>query len=101
MACPAESQARLDAGIDSLGPVPCGFFLPPLPPPADVRGQRMLARMVIDTTGWPMRDSITVSGITNAAYEKKIVVALAKTPFLPARRNGVAVPAPVQIGFDF
>lgn len=61
----------------------------------------MEARMVVDATGTPMRDSITVCGISNPAYTREVVKALARMPFEPARRDDVAIAAPVLIAFDF
>ena len=82
-------------------PVPQRFFLPPLPPPADVRGHRMIARLVVDTTGSLVRDSITVCGIPNPAYQLKLAQELAKLAFEPARRDGEAVRSPVFISYSF
>ena len=82
-------------------PVPQRFFLPPLPPPADVRGHRMIARLVVDTAGSLVRDSITVCGIPNPAYQRKLVKELAKLSFEPARRDGEAIRSPVFISYSF
>lgn len=61
----------------------------------------MEARLVVDATGTPMRDSITVCGIPNPAYTREVVRALARLSFEPAHRDDVAVTAPVRIAFDF
>jgi hypothetical protein len=81
--------------------VPQRFFLPPLPPPADVRGHRMMARLVVDSAGSLVRDSITVCGIPNSAYQRKLAQELAKLSFEPARRDGDAVRSPVFISYSF
>lgn len=102
-ACP-EGELRTLSGDTTRPvspPVPRGMFLPPMPPPTDVRDHRMEARLVVDATGRPMRDSITVCGIPNPAYTREVVKALARMPFEPARRDDVAITAPVLIAFDF
>ena len=72
-----------------------------MPPPPNVRGHRMEARLVVDEKGRSMRDSITMCGIPNPAYQREVLRALAKIPWEPARRDGVSVRAPVLFAFDF
>jgi hypothetical protein len=80
---------------------PLGQFLPPMPPPASVRGHRALARVLVDSTGVPVRDSITVCGISDASYARDIGLVLARLSFEPARQDGVARRAPAYISFEF
>lgn len=61
----------------------------------------MEARLVVNEKGTPMRDSITVCGIPNPAYTQTLVQLLAKMPWEPARRDGVAVSSPVLMSYDF
>ena len=82
-------------------PRPSGFFIPPLPVPAGVRGNNLLARLVVDASGAPERDSIAVCGIADAAYARELALRLARLTFEPARRDGAAVRAPVFIGYQF
>lgn len=106
-----ESSSCPEGGLRTTGsvetpsvspPTPLGFFLPPLPPLKDVRGHMMVARLVVDTTGWVMRDSVAVCGIPNPAYAQKITQLLANAPFHPARRpDGEAVRASVIITYPF
>ena len=82
-------------------PRPRGFFIPPLPPPAAVRGQLFRARLVVDASGAPVRDSIAVCGIADATYARELALRLARLTFEPARQDGAAVRAPVFIGYQF
>jgi hypothetical protein len=110
-AAPAPGRAPLPcSAIELTGPTPDsalrpprprGFFIPPRPPPAAVRGQSLLARLVVDASGVPVRDSIAVCGIADAAYARELAVRLARLKFEPARRDGAAVRAPVFIGYQF
>jgi hypothetical protein len=110
-AAPAPGRAPLAcSAIEVTGPTPDsalrpprprGFFLPPLPPPAAVRGQSLLARLVVDASGAAVPDSIAVCGIADAAYARELALRLARLTFEPARRDGVAVRAPVFIGYQF
>lgn len=100
--CPSRGLHWVSDSLRAASPaVPRGMFLPPLPPPTDVRGHRMEARLVVDERGRVIRDSITLCGIPNPAYQREIVRELAKIPFEPARRDGVMVRAPVLVRFEF
>jgi hypothetical protein len=90
---------RPDAGFEP--PRPRGFFIPPLPLPAGVQGQYLQARLVVDSSGATVRDSIAVCGIADATYARELALRLARLTFEPARRNGAAVRAPVIIGYQF
>jgi len=61
----------------------------------------MLARLVVDPAGRVVRDSISVCGISDAAYRQRVVALLARVSFDPGRRNGVAVQSHVAIRYDF
>ena len=110
-AAPAPGTAPLPCSVVKLtGPTsdsafrpprPRSFFIPPLPPPAAVRGQSLLARLVVDSSGATVRDSIAVCGIADAAYARELALRLARLTFEPARRDGAAVRAPVFIGYQF
>src|SRR5215207_6038560 len=110
-AAPAPGRAPLPcSAVELTGPTPDsafrpprprGFFIPPLPLPAAVRGQYLRARVVVDASGAPVRDSIAVCGIADAAYARELALRLARLTFEPARRDGAAVRAPVFIGYQF
>ena len=99
--CPVDGLPAQVVREGVSPPVPNGFFLPPLPIPASVRGAQSVSRLVVDSTGRAMADSITVCGVPNQAYAERMAAQLARVPFKPARQNGQAVTADVRIGYDF
>ena len=76
-------------------------FSPPLPIPADVRGRRAIARVLVDTAGVPVRDSISVCGLANEAYAREIAWALLQLRFEPARQDGFVRRAPAFVSYEF
>jgi hypothetical protein len=82
-------------------PRPLQPFSPPLPIPADVRGQRAVARVLVDTAGVPVRDSISVCGLPNEAYAKEIGWTLLQLRFEPARQDGFVRRAPAFVSYEF
>lgn len=79
-------------------PTPMTTFAPPVPVPADVRGHRAEIRVVVDTAGRVMPDSITICGLPDLQYAKRLAAAAATVRFAPAR-PGLSVAGPTQIGF--
>ena len=69
----------------------------PLPIPASERGRRVEIRVVVDTSGRALRDSVTVCGIRDARYEELVATKMAALPFVPARRDGLAVTWPTRM----
>ena len=102
LACPAKGLGSDSAAASGVvqSPVPRTFFLPPSPVPPDIRGHRVVAQLIVDSTGVPKRDSITVCGVPDSAYAQKLAQTLATMRFEPARRDGKAVRSPIQVGFD-
>ena len=99
--CP-ESMVPVPASVaEFIAPRPLRRFLPPLPPPASVRGQHVRARVLVDSSGSAVRDSITVCGISDASYAREIARTLGRLTFEPARRQGVALSAPAYFEFRF
>jgi len=69
-----------------------------VPVPPSVRGRRASIRVVVDTAGRVMPDSITICGLPDARYINQLAQAIVTVRFAPARA-GVAVAGPTQIGF--
>src|SRR5260221_884455 len=66
--CPSGGVAVTRSADGVIPPRPRGFFTPPLPPPASVGGARALIRVLVDTTGAVVSDSITVCGVAARRY---------------------------------
>ena len=99
--CPTGSVVA-DAVPPGLEPPrPAKLVIPPLPLPDNVRGSRSVIRLVVDTLGSVMQDSVTVCGITNSSYARRLAEAVFRMPFRPGRLAGHPVIAPAVIRYDF
>jgi len=82
-------------------PKPVRLFSPPRPIPSSVRGSRSTIRVVVDTLGRVMPDSVMVCGIADRRYLGQVADAVADLRFRPRRVNGRSVVAPAIITYDF
>ena len=81
-------------------PQPIEFFLPPLPPPANVRGFKFLAEFDVDSTGHvlDMRFSPTRDG----DYNRRLASILRLMRFRPGTRpDGTPLRMKAQVGYEF
>jgi hypothetical protein len=76
-------------------------FVPPVPIPDSVRRSRSTIRVVVDTTGRVMQDSVTVCGINDARYRSKVADAVFQLRFRPARLANRPIIAPMTFVYDF
>lgn len=95
--CPAEGIAAASVRPLNDQPTPTTSFRPPLPLPSRVRGQRASIRVVVDTAGRVMPDSITICGLSDVQYANRLAQVVATVRFAPARPD-VPVAGPTQIG---
>ena len=96
------------AGIDASSlpraaeqPRPVELFIPPLPIPTGVLHRRATIRVVVDTVGRVMTDSVTVCGIPDAEYSRRVASAAAGVRFVPRRGAGGPVVAATILVYDF
>ena len=82
-------------------PKPIELFTPPLPIPTAVAGQRATIRLVVDTAGAVMRDSIMVCGLSDAAYTRRVAELVAAVRFAPRRVGGRPVNSPALLVYSF
>jgi hypothetical protein len=82
-------------------PKPLRLFAPPTPIPRSVRGSRSTIRVVVDTLGRVMPDSVMVCGIADRQYVGRVADAVAALRFRPRQVNGRRVIAPAIITYDF
>jgi hypothetical protein len=97
--CPADVVPAPSPGY--VAPRPLQPFMPPIPVPENVRGQRAVARVLVDTAGVPVRDSISVCGLANEAYAREIARELLRLRFEPARQDGFVRRGPALLAFEF
>jgi hypothetical protein len=82
-------------------PKPLELFIPPLPIPSSAHGQRSTMRVVVDTLGAVMRDSVMVCGITDERYSHQVAEAAAALRFRPRQIAGRSVQSPALLAYDF
>jgi protein TonB len=81
-------------------PVPIEFFLPPMPPPASVRGQHFIAEFDVDSTGRVLAFDFTRT--RDGDYNKRIAEILRAMRFRPGTRpDGSPLRMKAQVGYEF
>jgi protein TonB len=81
-------------------PQPIEFFLPPLPPPASVRGFRFIAEFDVDSTGRVL--DFKFSETRDGDYNRRIASVLRSMRFRPGTRpDGSPLRMKAQVGYEF
>lgn len=81
-------------------PYPIEFFLPPLPPPASVKGFRFIAEFDVDSTGRVL--DFKFSETRDAEYNRRIANVLRSMRFRPGTRpDGTPLRMKAQVGYEF
>lgn len=81
-------------------PQPIEFFLPPLPPPASVRGFRFIAEFDVDSTGRVL--DYKFSETRDGNYNRRIASVLRSMRFRPGTGpNGMPLRMKAQVGYEF
>ncbi|MDB4917123.1 MAG: hypothetical protein JWM95_4767 [Gemmatimonadetes bacterium] len=81
-------------------PSPKEFFLPPLPPPASVRGFKFIAEFDVDSTGKVLEYKFTET--RDGDYNRRIASVLKSMRFNPGTRpDGTPVRMKAQVGYEF
>ena len=81
-------------------PQPIEFFLPPLPPPASVRGFKFLAEFDVDSTGRVL--DVKFTDTPDGGYNRRIQNVLRAMRFRPGTRpDGTPLRMKAQVGYEF
>lgn len=99
--CPATGLPFEQPSPELLEPRPDHNFMAPVPIPASTHGKRMVVRVVVDTTGRVMSDSVTVCGIGDPIYAQRIAEEIAQMHFRPGLFHAKHVFVPMRIVYDF
>ena len=99
--CPAGGLAQDSVAAGVAAPRPLGLATPPLPVPNGVRGSVATIRVVVDTTGRAVRDSILVCGLKDRGYAKRLAAAVAAVMFQPARAAGRPIAGATVLTYRF
>lgn len=81
-------------------PQPIEFFLPPLPPPRDVRGFKFIAEFDVDSTGRVL--DVKYTETPNGDYNRRVFAVLRAMRFRPGTRpDGTPLRMKAQLGYEF
>ena len=72
-----------------------------MPVPTTTRGSRMVIRVVIDTSGRVMHDSVTVCGIKDPMYAQRVAEEVSQMRFRPGLLRARHVIAPTLLTYAF
>jgi len=84
-----------------LPPRPEHPFMPPTPVPSTVQGREVNVRVVVDTNGRVMRDSIMVCGIQHPLYLQRVAEEVSAMRFRPGLMRAKHVTAAAILRFTF
>lgn len=99
--CPATPLEAERVSIELASPHVEEAFIPPMPVPTTVRGSRMVIRLVIDTNGRVMHDSVTVCGISDPMYIQRVAEEVSQIRFRPGLMRAKQVIAPALLTYPF
>ena len=86
-ACPSSGLRPAVAPSGLVVPVALSLPEPPTPIPARLRPLEAIVRVVVDTTGHAIQDSVTVCGLDDAAYSRRLVAVALSVQWRPAVLN--------------
>jgi hypothetical protein len=72
-----------------------------MPVPATTHGRRMTVRVVVDTTGRVMQDSVTICGLQDPTYLQRVAEEVSQMRFRPGLLRAKHVIAPTLFTYDF
>lgn len=93
----SSASALTTTAVSFEAPVPVKT-IQPIEVPASHAGSKVSLIMNIDAAGTPSH--IRVVGTGDQAAYKRIIAAVAQWKFAPARQNGIAVPAKVELPLE-
>jgi hypothetical protein len=99
--CPPSPLEAERVSLELAIPHPDKLFIPPMPVPATMKRSRMVVRVVIDTSGRVMPDSITVCGVKDPMYMQRIATEVSAMRFRPGLMRAKHVIAPTLFTYEF
>ena len=72
-----------------------------MPVPSTTHGRRMVVRVVVDTSGRVMPDSVTICGVADPVYLQRLAEEISEMRFRPGLMRAKHVIAPTLFTFDF
>ena len=99
--CPAQGLMGEQVPATLALPRREGPFIPPIPVSPSVRGNHALIRLVIDTVGRVMEDSVTICGVADPMYAQRLAEEVSRLRFRPGLMNARHVVAPTFMSYAF
>ena len=99
--CPAQPLESERISLELAIPHAEGVFVPPMPVPTTTKGTRMVIRVVIDTSGRVMHDSVTVCGLHDPMYAQRVAEEVSQMRFRPGLMRAKHVIAPTLLTYVF
>jgi TonB family protein len=93
----ATASALTTTAVRFEAPVPVKT-IQPIELPATHRGSAVNLSMTIDAAGKP--SNVRVANVSDQAAYRRIIATVSKWEFSPARKDGVAVPAKVELPLE-
>jgi hypothetical protein len=99
--CPTKSLDSERISLELLIPHAEYPFIPPMPVPPSTHGRRIVVRVVVDTSGHVMHDSVTICGNLDPTYVQRIAEEVSQMRFRPGLMRAKHVIAPSLFTYDF
>ena len=99
--CPPGGLGSERVPLALAVPHPEGVFIPPMPISTHVRGSHMLIRVVVDTSGRVIPDSVAVCGVPDPMYAQRIAEEVSHLRFRPGLMFARHVIAPALLAYNF
>lgn len=99
--CPPDGVANEQVPATLALPRLESPYIPPMPVSTHVHGNQATIRVVVDTLGHVMRDSVTVCGVGDPMYAQRIAEEVSQLSFRPGLMNARHVVAPTLITVQF
>jgi hypothetical protein len=99
--CPSRNLEAEKISLELAIPRAEQLFIPPMPVPTTTKGHRMVVRVVVDTSGHVMRDSVIICGVPDPMYAQRVAEEVSQIRFRPGLMRAKHVIAPSLFTYDF
>ncbi len=99
--CPPRNLEAEKISLELAIPRAEQLFIPPMPVPATTKGHRMVVRVVVDTSGHVMRDSVVICGVPDPMYAQRVAEEVSQIRFRPGLMHAKHVIAPSLFTYEF
>ena len=93
----SSASALTTTAVSFEAPVPIKT-IQPIELPSSHRGSEVSLSLTVDATGKP--SNVRVANVRDQAAYQRIIATVSQWQFAPARKNGVAVPAKIQLPLE-